>query len=605
MHWSKYYRLGWLVAAIGVFLVLASYQLHLPGLHYDEAKEAGVNAVELLHGVPVTAFRSTTISAFGLDLPLMVQDYIGALNVYLVLPFLAATDISVPNLRVVSLFLAVLGLLALERSVSEWLALCTGNKNPVAPIAPAALISVTLLVAAPSFVFWQRQGIFVTNATFPCTFACIWTALGWLRLGRGRTLLLSAFCGGLAIYAKLIAAWIIVPFVLACATCRLWRPLLVHFHVGARAKSSPSAMSHGEIPQQTEGKQSHIPITLLLTAGLAFLLPLSPFLWFNLQTGGTLASISNNLATSYFGVDNTAIWENAATRLRQLIQILDGGHLWYLGTNSSNALAPSLAGMVSIAALTHAAGRRLVGPPLMLLGMALTASLFTVSGLHVTHYALLHPLAIAVAGIGLQATWKWSSTWQGTEDRPKMPAQAERSPRGLRIFHRPISCSAKTSGLRFFLVLLMFTWMLLDLQATSAYHRALSESGGLSDHSDAYHQLAFDLLDYGGELVVLDWGMEAQIRYLSKGKVNPIEIFGYASLHKPDEGFAKRLELFLDNEDNVYLLKAPDHEVFRGRRPVFERLVQEHNRCLWREKVYYQGDGNPLIERWRVLACPG
>ncbi|HMN28898.1 MAG TPA: hypothetical protein PKE45_12175, partial [Caldilineaceae bacterium] len=50
----------------------------------------------------VSAFRNVTLDLFGWPLPLMVQDYIGALNVYLALPFLALTGIGVPNLRIVA-----------------------------------------------------------------------------------------------------------------------------------------------------------------------------------------------------------------------------------------------------------------------------------------------------------------------------------------------------------------------------------------------------------------------------------------------------------------------------------------------------------------------
>lgn len=148
--------------------------------------------------------------------------------------------------------------------------------------------------------------------------------------------------------------------------------------------------------------------------------------------------------------------------------------------------------------------------------------------------------------------------------------------------------------------------MLLDLRATAAYHRALSISGGLGDHSNASYHLTSDLLnsDALGELIVLDWGMAAQIRYLSKGRLNPIEVFGYASMSEPDGDFSERLELYLHDETNVYLLRNPSHEVFRGRRTVFENVVKEHDRCLLRQNVYFQGNGTPLYEQWRVLACP-
>ena len=113
----------WLLAACLVYLLLTCYQLGLPGLHYDEAKEAGVNAVELLKGDPTTPFRNAALGLFGRQFPLMVQDYIGALNVYLAIPFLAISGIGVPNLRWLPLVTGLLALLALERAVSAWWAL--------------------------------------------------------------------------------------------------------------------------------------------------------------------------------------------------------------------------------------------------------------------------------------------------------------------------------------------------------------------------------------------------------------------------------------------------------------------------------------------------
>lgn len=49
----------------------------------------------------------------------------------------------------------------------------------------------------------------------------------------------------------------------------------------------------------------------------------------------------------------------------------------------------------------------MVGPPLLLLVATLVGSLFTVSGLHVTHYALVHSLIIAVTSVALHSMWKW------------------------------------------------------------------------------------------------------------------------------------------------------------------------------------------------------
>ena len=98
-----------------LFLALGAYQLHLPGLHYDEAKEAGVNAMELVTGQPVTAFRDATVQIGPLRLPLMVQDYIGALNVVLALPFLTIGGVNVVALRWLPLLVGALTLVVTWR----------------------------------------------------------------------------------------------------------------------------------------------------------------------------------------------------------------------------------------------------------------------------------------------------------------------------------------------------------------------------------------------------------------------------------------------------------------------------------------------------------
>ncbi|MCB0230108.1 MAG: hypothetical protein KDH90_13460, partial [Anaerolineae bacterium] len=84
--WSVQIRRWLPLAAVILYLALALPQLNLPGLHYDEAKEAGLNALEMLRAQNVQAFRSAGVQIGPLFLPIMVQDYIGALNVYLALP---------------------------------------------------------------------------------------------------------------------------------------------------------------------------------------------------------------------------------------------------------------------------------------------------------------------------------------------------------------------------------------------------------------------------------------------------------------------------------------------------------------------------------------
>ena len=69
--WNKLEKAA-VVLGLAVFLALAFYQLDLPGLHYDEAKEAGLPALQLLLGLPVEAFRGAGIWMGDRLIPLMV-----------------------------------------------------------------------------------------------------------------------------------------------------------------------------------------------------------------------------------------------------------------------------------------------------------------------------------------------------------------------------------------------------------------------------------------------------------------------------------------------------------------------------------------------------
>ncbi len=548
-------RRTWLAVALILYLALAGYQLELPGLHYDEAKEAGVNAMQLLTGAPVTAFRDAGVSVGGRTWPLMVQDYIGALNVYLALPLLALTGIGVPNLRLLPLLCGLLALLLLERAISAW---CASLRRPDldpapdsldTPISLAGLFAVSLLAISPSYVFWARQGIFVTNLMLPFVFLCLWQGVRWLRGGQSRALVMAALGGGLALYAKLSAYWVIVPFVLLAGGWWLW----------ARLRRSPAAPALG---------------WRTATAALAaFVLPLLPLLAFNWQTGGTWTSIGGNLGRSYYGVENGDIAANLLVRWAQVGQVLRGDQFWYLGGVFANPLAPWLAALLILAGLWRS--WRSVLPPLLLAAGAFVASLFTVSDLFVTHYVLLQPLLVAVAALGAAALWETRAT--------------------LRPLLRPVAAAGAAAAL--------ILWLAFDLAAGLHYHQALARSGGLAGHSDASYHLAYHLQYNGmGSPLALDWGIDAPVRFLTRGAVTPIEIFGYTSLAAPDAQYLADLVPFLSNLDNRYLLHAPAATVFAGRREAFFAVVQSQGLHAALEQVFSQRDGAPLYELWRVYA---
>ena len=492
-------RIG-LFFALFVFLLLGSLNLSLPGLHYDEAREAGLNAMEFLRGLPITAFRNAQLHIGSVSIPLMVQDYIGALNVFLAIPFLGAFGIRVEALRLFTLSVGA-GTIFLTWSLARKLG------GPLAGFGTAILLAFN-----PSFVFWSRQGIFVTNIVPLFLVASLLCALRWREKCNPRDLYCLALLWGLGVYSKAIFLWAILAMVLLALV-----------------------LPNRRLPPPKE----------LAFASIAFLLPLTPLLLFNALTGGTILAVAQNLRFSYYGINNLALGANLAARLKQLITLLRGDHLWYLGGIFSNPVAPWVAGgFVLVTLLLALAGRAQWRAllPAGIIGFIVVESAFTISGLFITHYFLLLPLLAISGGVGFGLLLKKSSS--------------------SRI-------------LKALAVVAFILWASRDLYITALYHRALAATGGHSAHSNAVYELAHHLLCWkGNPVIALDWGIDAPLRFLTLGEVKPVEIFGYESFHAPDAGFRERASLFL-NPGTIFIAHGPEDTVFKGRVEALESLAEE------------------------------
>lgn len=542
--------------ALGLFLLLGAYQLDLPGLHYDEAKEAGLNAMQLVTGQPVTAFRDATLGIGRAQIPLMVQDYIGALNVMLALPFLAVGGVNVVALRWLPLVIAALTLVLTWR--------CAWNLGGPAAGGAAAL----LLAVNPAFVFWSRQGIFVTNITALLFVASLLTGLRWWRARRPADLWLTAFLWGLGLYAKLLFVWAIGAMVLSAGGAWLLSALMGR--IKGRRGSSAEASSTGTPP--VSGRRW----TVLARAAAAFLLPLTPLILFNLRTGGTLISIFGNLGRSYYGVDNSAYLANLSSRLEQVVALLRADYFWYLGGPYSVPWMPGLAlGAVAVAlaawALAYGRGERkplTLLLPLTLLALMVAQSAFTVSDLFITHYALLLPLIPLTGGVALATAWR-----QG-----------------------------RTGVLTTLATLIAVAWVGGSAWTTVRYHQTLTASGGYATHSDAINRLAAYLDEQGyAAPVALDWGIDAPVRFLTAGRVSPIEVFGYDRLDAPDDGFATRVAPLLQDSDTVYIGHRPERAVFGGRVEAMAELAAGEKRLWLQEAWFSDRSGEVLFVIYRSL----
>jgi hypothetical protein len=513
--------------------------------------------MQLVTGQPVSAFRDATVSLGPWQFPLMVQDYIGSLNVGLAVPFLALGGVTVTALRWLSVMIGGLTLLLAWRVGREL-------GGPI-----AGIVAALLLVVSPSFVFWNRQGIFVTNITALIFMASLFAGLRWWRTRAAGWLWLTAFLWGLGVYAKLLFVWTIGAMAAVAALA-----LIVEW---VRAQRNHTDAVRGGVARPKTGPPTGAPAGAPTGAtwGIAlacFLIPLTPLILFNLRTGGTFASIFSNLGRSYYGVDNRAYLPNLATRLGQVGTLLRGDQFWYLGETFANSWAPWLAAGLIVLGLALGRGRGWVWLPLALLLCAVLQSAFTVSDLFVTHYALLLPLIPLAAGLAVAA----------------VVARARESGVVARVL----------AGLALLSVVL---WAGRDLWNTAQYHRVLAVSGGYATHSDAIYQLAGYLDEVGYRApVALDWGLDAPLRFLTAGRVAPVEVFGYETLDVADAGFAARIAPYLEDNNNIYIAHVPEQTVFRGRVEALKELAERKGWWLLQQEWFGERSGDGVFVVYRA-----
>lgn len=512
--------------ALLLFFALSLYQLHLPGLHYDEAQEV-LPAMRLLLGQPTEPFRGAAIRIAGRAFPLMIYDYLGTLNTYLVIPFFALLGIDVFSLRLMALILGALTIV-----------LAYGVAQEMFDEKVAAL-SVLLLSVHPSFIFWSRQGVYLTSVISALSMGSLLAFLHWYRRKKARYLYLGSLLLGLGLFAKFSFLWFLVGFLLAGLLIMVWKRAL------------PLTPAQGTLS------------FLFLALGSL------PLILFNLQSRGTVEIIQKYLFTSYLGVSNLAFGANFLTRLQQFIVLLQGGQFWYLGEVWSNSLYPPLFFLALLSIIPLLFKERERGAKIAFLGTILITMLplsaFTPTGLKYAHYVILLPLPqiLLAACLGL---------WMRQEPR--------------RLF---LLAALLVATVLFF----------SDLRVDIGYHRALTRTGGFDGYTEAIYQLAPYLEEKGAPAVAMDWGIRNNVLFLTQGRVDPQEVFGFESLEEPDVGFRERLLPHLANPRTIYIFHSPEETIFK-RWDAFEALVGERGKRIRVEKVIPDRSGKQIFIVVRV-----
>jgi hypothetical protein len=536
-----------LLVSLVLFLALSLKNITLPGLYYDEALDV-VPAMQLVQGAPVEAVRGAGLTIAGRTFPLMVMDYVGTVNTYLALPVFAVFGVSVQTVRSLPIALAVFSLILgfrLARRLFDW---------RVAAIA-------TLLVAVdPSYVFFSRMGIHVTSVMNVFALGSLLVFLRWRESSKVRWLFVGGLLLGLGLWAKVLFLW----WILALAV--VWA---VHgTGHGWHGTGNGAARRVGIVPavRAAAGRNARPTVTAIA----ALLIGSAPLWVYNLWTGGTFISFGRNALVTEHGVSNLNVVGNLWAAVQSFGVLLDGRYFWFLGgqfANRLNIVAFVAACVVCVLLVRRRPAWRggfgLVGA---LIALIVAQSAFTVSGIWATHLYILFPLPQIVVALGL------------------ILAAEALVGRGRRVAEVVVIVVAAGS------------LMAANLWVDARYHAALEQSRGLSRFSDAIYKLAGWLDERRFDVVyAVDWGIQKNVQILTQGRVNPIEISGYAG--EPADAFVLRAEDALRRPGAVYLMHSKEDTVY----DLFGTFQATAERLGYRLKIIdatRDGSGAPVHVMW-------
>ncbi len=565
-----------ILLSLALFLSFSLYQLDLPGFYYDEAFDL-TPMLNLMHGEPTELLRGIGFALGSATYPVMRMDYMGSLNGYLSVPFLALLGSGYVGARLEPIFFACVTLVLAHILARRWFG-----------TAVATLTSL-LLAVCPSFIWFSRQGITVTSVM------TVFSVGSWILLDVGRRAIaddrrrttdpvkrlsvirrlapffLAGLCLGLGLWAKInFAWWIALTGVLG----------LTWYVTHRRSPLHPLTLS---------------PLPPLLLV-LGFLLGAAPFIYYNLaglaqgQTPATLALLFKALGNSTaYDVNNADFLRNINKRFQDFATFLNGSYFWFFTFTFGNVLAVptfiiSLIGGSFLATTRKTDWRKWLALVLCI-AIYLPISAFTISDLWATHFYPILPLPQLV--MACAAVWLAKAVGRG----------AWGVGRKLRGAGSSVAPRSTTFTLLLAAALLAPTFA-RDIWVNQEYHAQLGKTGGSGRFSDAIYKLA-DYLDaeHIAEPIALDWGITAQTRVLTNDRVRPREIFGFSV--EPTDEFRQQARSLLKDPTRRYIVLWSGDGTNAGfavynRRREFTRLANDMGRQVVETFIAHERSGLPV-----------
>ena len=584
-----------LLPSIILFLSLSLHQLNLPGLYYDEGFDL-TPMLSVMHSEPAELLRGVGISLFGHTYPIMRMDYMGSLNGYLTLPFMAVLGSGYLAARLEPLVFSLITLILAWVLARRWF----GDK--------VAALTALLLAVNPSFIWFTRQGITVTSVMTVFALGS-WIVLDvWrLRIGDGRrsgsevatrdgksalrltsSILLPLLAGlllGLGLWAKIVFVWWLVLTAVAGGVWLIspWR----------RKGSANSAVV---------GRRSSVVLSALFLF-LGFLIGAAPFIYYNLagvaqgQPPATFNLLFRALLNpTGYAVSNSNFWANLNKRFQDFAVFLNGSYFWYLANvpyGNVFAVPTFVTGVLIGAALVgwRARERRKWLAVLLCVAVYLPMSSFTVSDLWATHFFVLLPLPQML--VACAAVWLGEAAVSGLM---RLISRSRVQPlSGPAWLHPERLGSLVSFGLAALLLAPTFS---RDIWVNEQYHVALAQTGGAGRFSDAVYKLAAQL-DEGhvAEPIALDWGISQQLRVLTSDRVRPREVFGFTP--EPTDEFRQQVRDLLQDPSRQYVVLWAGDANFAGfavynRRTEFTQIANSMGKQVVETFIAHERSGLPV-----------
>ncbi len=555
------------------YLLIACWSLGRPGLEYDEVLFAN-GALGHLD----STFSEYSWGAPGIDIPLMLTPYIGAVKAWMYKPIFKLLPTTAITVRLPVVLLGMATLIATYLFVLRLLG------------KTVALVAVAVLATDPSYIFHIRLDWGPVAIMMFTKLASLYLFLLFARNRRVIFLASAAFLLGLGMYDKANFIWFMAALPVAAAAT--WPAALMDSCTTRNMKIVFAAFMMGSWPlwiYNIVRARATFQGRLSLAQNLPELLR---------GRADTFMSTINGSAAFEFVARGT--WFRKPDPYHRLLSF--GTLLLWI--------APIVLIIALIIALVDARHNRAVRFLLVLSTLILAQTCLPYRqdvGSH--HILMLYPFHLiiiaysftpfsrnalrgwgAAGGVGSPITNRFSSQGNGIS---KAQSGSNANNAELRELRSACLRSFVAAAL---LALLIASNVAIDMQ----YLRLFSHVGGRGIWSDAVFDLAKYAQDNDGiTYVLMDWGFSPQLLVLSRGKINKREVFWELLDPSRESELTTYVYTQTMNPHNIFVFHTPSYTLFPQPRRVFERMLEEHGLREEVVKVFRQGDGNPvyILER--------